>query len=247
MAKRTLAILGACGGIGQALVNDSLAQGYEVIALDLPASFKRQALDSAVHCLDVDATSHTSLKRAADSIKASHGIIDGFVNLCGFADEDADLVGRDETSWRAILDVNLNAAFFSTEALAPLIKPGGSIVQMGSDLGLVPRPGYGPYAVSKAGISMLTRQLAIELAPDIRVNCVSSTAVDTAFLRGGTGKATDDEPLRFDVAAYEQQTPLKRIAKATDISGPILFLLSDAAAYMTGQTLHVNGGRFMAV
>lgn len=247
MTQRTLAILGACGGIGRALVADALAQGYDVFALDLQQSLNSYDLGSEVQCIDVDARSQDSLKRAAAHIKANHGRIDGFVNLCGFADEDANVVDRDEATWRDILDVNLNAAFFSASALAPLVKPGGSIVQMGSDLGYVPRPGYGPYAVSKAGISMLTRQLAIELAPDIRVNCVSSTAVDTAFLRGGMGKATGDEPLRFDVEAYEQQTPLKRIATAQDISGPILFLLSDAAAYMTGQTLHVNGGRFMAV
>lgn len=247
MAQRTIVILGARGGIGQVLVKDSLAQDYDVIALDLPQSLERYALGSAVQCIGVDAASQSSLERAADSIRASHGRIDGFVNLCGFADEDAALLERDQASWHDILDVNLNAAFFSAKAIAPLVRPGGSIVQMGSDLGLVPRPGYGPYAVSKAGISMLTRQLAIELAPDIRVNCVSSTAVDTAFLRGGTGRASGDDPLRFDVAAYEQQTPLKRIAKPEDISGPILFLLSEAASYMTGQTIHVNGGRFMAV
>ncbi|MEM9878022.1 MAG: SDR family oxidoreductase, partial [Pseudomonadota bacterium] len=218
-----------------------------VIALDLEASFKRHALGSSVTCIAVDATRQDSLEDAAQTIRSSHGAIDGFVNLCGFADEDADLMDRSEASWRAILDVNLNAAFFSAIALAPLIQPGGSIVQMGSDLGLLPRPGYGPYAISKAGISMLTRQLASELAPGIRVNCVSSTAVDTEFLRGGTGHAKGDEPLRLDVEAYAQQIPLKRIAKPADISGPILFLLSDAAAYMTGQTLHVNGGRFMAV
>lgn len=247
MTQPILVILGACGGIGRALVKTSLERGFRVIALDMDASLEMHPLDGVADCIAVDAANESTLMKAADHIAAHHDTIDGFVNLCGFADEATDMTDRTNTSWRAILDVNLDAAFFSAAAIAPLIKKGGSIVQMGSDLGILPRPGYGPYGVSKAGISMLTRQLAIELAPDIRVNCVSSSAVDTEFLRGGTGRTAGVEEMRFNLSDYEGQTPLKRIATPQDITGPILFLLSDAAAFMTGQTIHVNGGRYMAV
>jgi 3-oxoacyl-[acyl-carrier protein] reductase len=119
------------------------------------------------------------------------------------------------------------------------------VVQIGSGLGHFARPGYGPYAIAKAGIAALTRQMALELAPDIRVNTVAPSAVDTAFLRGGTGRSSEDAPLRLDLNAYEANIPMRRVAVPSDVTGPILFLLSDQARYITGQTLHVNGGAFM--
>jgi len=91
----------------------------------------------------------------------------------------------------------------------------------------------------------MTRQMAIELAPDVRVNCVAPSAVDTSFLRGGTGRSNEDETVRLDLQAYASAIPLKRIAAPADVTGPILFLLSENAAYMTGQVLHVNGGAYM--
>ena len=111
-------------------------------------------------------------------------------------------------------------------------------------LGHRPRPGYGPYALSKAGIAALTRQLALEMAPDVRVNCVSPTAVDTAFQRGGTGRSDEKAPDAIDYDAYARAVPLGRIAVPEDVTGPIFFLLSDQAAYITGQVLHVNGGAY---
>lgn len=246
MTQPVLVILGACGGIGRALVSSALAQGYAVIGLDMTASLEQHPLDDRVTGFDVDATSLASLKGAAKDIAKHCGRIDGFVNLCGYADEDSNLMDRSEASWRSIMDVNLDAAFYSISAIAPLVKEGGAIVQMGSDLGMLARPGYGPYGISKAGISMLTRQLAMELAPKTRVNCVSSSAVDTDFLRGGTGRMTGEDTVRLSLDDYVQQTPLERLAAPEDITGVILFLLSDAASFVTGQTIHVNGGRYMA-
>jgi len=169
----------------------------------------------------------------------------GFVNLCGFVTGDGPLVSRAPSEWHEVMSGNLNAAFFAARAFAPRMAPGGAMVQVGSGLGHLARPGYGPYAIAKAGIAALTRQMAIEMAPGIRVNCVAPSAVDTAFLRGGTGRSDEDEAVRLDIDAYSAAIPLKRIAGPTDVTGPILFLLSDAAAYITGQVLHVNGGAFM--
>ena len=116
----------------------------------------------------------------------------------------------------------------------------------GFDLALKPTPGYGPYSVSKAGILALTRLLAQEGAPVVRANAIAPSAVDTAFLRGGTGRGGDDATsARLDLDAYLKTVPLGRLATAEDVVGPILFLLSNASAYVTGQTLHVNGGLLM--
>ena len=99
--------------------------------------------------------------------------------------------------------------------------------------------------MSEAGIAAMTRQLALELAPKCRVNCVAPSAVNTAFLRGGTGRSDEQQAERLDREAYAKTIPLGRIAEPRDITGPIQFLLSPAAGYVTGQVLQVNGGTYM--
>ena len=87
--------------------------------------------------------------------------------------------------------------------------------------------------------------MALEHAPDIRGNCVAPSAVDIAFLCGGTGRSDEAQDAAIDIPAYACAIPLGRIAIPEDVTGPILFLLSDEAGYITGQVLHVNGGVFM--
>ena len=87
--------------------------------------------------------------------------------------------------------------------------------------------------------------MALEAAPRVRVNAVAPAAVDTAFLRGGTGRSNEDKPLSLNVEKYIQTTPLARMASPQDIVGPIMFLLGPDSNFMTGQTLWVNGGGYM--
>ena len=98
---------------------------------------------------------------------------------------------------------------------------------------------------SKAGLVNLTKTLALEAAPKVRVNAVGPAAVDTAFLRGGTGRSEENEPVSLDIKSYVQMTPLARMATPQDIVGPIMFLLGEDSKFMTGQTLWVNGGGYM--
>ena len=112
--------------------------------------------------------------------------------------------------------------------------------------------GTGTYSAAKAGLIALARGLAKENAPDVRANCIAPGAVDTAFLRGGTGRGGDtapknerDFPAGMDNRAMLATIPLGRIAVTDDIVGPILFLLSEKSRFMTGQTLYINGGRLM--
>ena len=235
-----LAVLGGCGGIGRVLVAEALTAGYTPIVLDLPVSIERHPLD--VETLPVDASSASDMARAARSLPLD---LAGFVNLCGFMSEAQPVAETSPDIWETVLTGNLTAAYHAAQAIVPRMSAGGAIVLIGSGLGHLARPGYGPYAISKAGIAALIRQLALELAPAVRVNCVAPSAVDTAFLRGGTGKSDETAALRLDLDAYAQVIPLQRIATAEDVTGPVLFLLSDQARYITGQVLHVNGGTFM--
>lgn len=235
-----IVILGGCGGIGRVLVADAVNEGYEVLVVDLHSSIEAHPVDAPT--LSADATSVSELERAADALPTD---IVGFVNLVGFMDQNCRVLDTSPERWEAILNGNLTANYNATKAFRAKMRQGASIVMTGSGLGHFARPGYGAYAISKAGVAALTRQLALELAPHIRVNCVAPSAVDTAFLRGGTGRSDENQEMRIDLNEYCKQIPLKRIAKPADISGPILFLLSDSSRYMTGQVLHVNGGTYM--
>jgi 3-oxoacyl-[acyl-carrier protein] reductase len=91
----------------------------------------------------------------------------------------------------------------------------------------------------------LTKTFALEHAPRVRANAVAPGPVDTAFLRGGTGRSNEDAAPNIDIDAFKALTPMRRIAVPDDIAGPVLFLLGPGSGYMTGQTLWVNGGAYM--
>ena len=238
--KKSIVILGGCGGIGRALVEQLNELNFEPIVFDLEKSIKKHSVDCV--CIPVDATEWQSIKDASNEI---HSEVYGFVNLVGFMSDNVSLIDTKTETWNEVISGNLESVFLSAKALSGKIREGGSIVLTSSGLGHFARPGYGPYAIAKAGVSAIVRQLALELSPQIRVNAVAPAAVDTAFLRGGTGRSSENEPPRFDHEKYAEAIPLRRIAVPKDITGPIIFLLSEEASYITGQTIHVNGGSYM--
>lgn len=246
---RRVAIFGGCGGIGKALVQALIDKGAVPIVFDLPASIQRHGVPGGVLAHSVDASDPESVKRAVGELATQLDAIDGLVNLVGFSRERLPVSDIPDELWNEVIDGNLRSAFFIARAVLPLLRKGNdpAIVNISSGLALKPTPGYGPYSVSKAGVLALTRLLAQENAPTVRANAVAPSAVDTAFLRGGTGRGGDegDKSVRLDLGAYLRTVPLGRLATATDVVGPILFLLSRQSAYVTGQTLHVNGGLLM--
>jgi len=243
---RRLAVLGGAGGIGRAMVARAVAEGWRVTVFDLPASLARHAVPDGVRAIPVDGSDAASVTRAFAAV-AEEGGLEGFVNLAGFASPLNRLEATEPAIWDEVVTGNLRTAFLSARAALPLLARGDApaMVLMVSGLGAFTRPGYGPYAACKAAMVSMTKTLALEAAPTIRVNAVGPGAVDTAFLRGGTGRSEEDQPLRLDVAAYSNAIPLKRIAVAEDVVGPTLFLLGPDSAYMTGQVLWVNGGAYM--
>ena len=118
---------------------------------------------------------------------------------------------------------------------------------MSSGLGFGGMKNYAPYSAAKAAIVSLSKTLANELAPTIRVNCVAPGAVQTAFLSGGLGHGgkIGKTAKRVDLAAYKKLVPLGTVATPEEIAAPIMFLLSEGAKHITGETLHVNGGAMM--
>ena len=238
-------MLGGCGGIGRSIVERAREQGYDVAVLDLPASLAAHPAPEGTLCIAVDATQDEQVVEAARTLREHERTLMGFVNTCGFLTQRVPTLETPPDDWSVTLEGNLSSAFYSVRYFAPMISPGGAIVMTGSGLGASPRPDYGAYAVAKAGIAALTRQLALELAPNLRVNCVAPSAVDTAFLTGGTGRSQKSDTPILDRDAVAASIPLQRLATPEDIADPILFLLSEHARYITGHTLYVNGGAFM--
>lgn len=244
-AGRRIAVLGAAGGIGRALVDAALAEGCEVAGLDLPASLAGWTPPPGVRTFAIDATNEGSVRAAFAELAAVFDGLDGFVNLAGFTAARAPLAETDLATFEEVTAGNLTSAFLGAKAALPLLRKGVSpaMVLVSSGLALKPTPGYGPYSAAKAGVLALTRLLAQENAPLVRVNAVAPGAVETPFLTGGTGRSAREG--NFEREAYVRQVPLARMAGPADIVGPIMFLLGPASAYVTGQTLHVNGGLLM--
>ncbi len=244
-----IAIVGGCGGIGRALVNASLEIGLKVAVLDLPSSLQRHAPPNTCLQHAVDATDEESVAAAFDAIDQSWGNLDAMVNLCGFTNEFEPVAEMTTETWDEITDGNLRSAFLCARAALPLLKKSGNgaIINTASGLAYKGLPGTSPYGAAKAGVIALSKSLANENAPDIRVNVIAPGAVDTAFLRGGTSRTGEDDssPTHIDTVRYADATPLKRLAVADDVVAPILFLSGHAARFITGQVIHINGGGFM--
>jgi NAD(P)-dependent dehydrogenase (short-subunit alcohol dehydrogenase family) len=244
LGLRRLAILGGAGGIGRALVARAVTEGWQVHVLDLPASLDRHGTPDGVAAIPLDGKDEASVAAAFAQLPEA---LEGFVNLAGFVAAMKPLADIEPEFWDEVIAGNLRTAYLTARAALPLLARGAqpAMVQMVSGLAAFTRPHYGPYAASKAAIVSLTKTLAIEAAPAIRVNAVGPGAVDTAFLRGGTGRSDEAAPLRLDVAAYSATIPLRRIGVTEDVVGPVMFLLGPGSAYMTGQVLWVNGGAYM--
>lgn len=241
--KRRLAVIGGCGGIGRTLTNRALAEGWQVTVFDLQASLDRHPLPQAVSPVAIDLKDEQSIKSAFDEL----GPIDGLVNLAGFMSSHQTLEQTSFAEFDEVMAGNFRGAFITSKLALPLLRLGTnpSMVHFVSGLATNVRPGYGPYGAAKAAMINMTKTLALEAAPKIRVNAVGPAAVDTAFLRGGTGRSSEDNKPHLDIDAYVAMTPLARMATPDDVVGPTMFLLNRDSSFMTGQVLWVNGGGYM--
>ncbi len=146
------------------------------------------------------------------------------------------------------MDINLRAAFLCARFALPHLQRSDDpcIINVSSSLAFNPNKGFAAYVASKGGLVSFTKALAMENAPRVRANVVAPSAVDTEFLYGGTATPdanVDDHIFKSKLSSYVSGIPLERLAEPADVVGPILFLAGPGARYMTGQVLHVNGGR----
>jgi NAD(P)-dependent dehydrogenase (short-subunit alcohol dehydrogenase family) len=244
-----MVIAGGCGGIGRELVAQAAASGTEVIVLDLPQSIRDDTKVEGARYVGFDAADPAAIEAAVADVARQWDRVDSFVFLCGYPIlPRRPLAEVSLNQWNHLMAVNMTSAYLLANALLPMLRKSeqAAIVTVASSLAYQVMPGMGAYASSKGGLVSLTKALAMECAPRVRANVVAPGAVETDFLAGGTGKAESEADRSwFDAMAekYVATVPLGRVAMPADVVGPILFLAGPASGYMTGQVLHLNGGR----
>ncbi|WP_213571077.1 SDR family oxidoreductase [Rhodococcus sp. USK13] len=248
MEGERIIVVGGAGAVGLTYVDLAVSRGATVAVLDLPVSLDRATLPDEVLRYSVDVTSRSDVDLAVEDLTGRWGAANGLVYLSGYAlspPRPAPDVTDDE--WASILDVNLAGAFRCSTSALQLLRAGqGAIVLVSSAMAFGPVAGFAPYIASKAGMIGLTRALALEFAPEVRVNAIAPSAMDTPFVTGGsTAPGTRDVESWFDPSTFANGIPMGRLADTADCVGAIDFLLSESSAFITGQVLPINGGRFM--
>ncbi len=244
-ANKLVLITGASRGIGFATAKEFLARGARVAV----NGRSEQSVAAAITALGggdrlIAAPGGVDTAEGCESIVhtaiAGLGGLDVLVNNAGVC-IDSTIENIDEAVWNETLNVNLKGTFFCVRtALPALRKNGGAIVNMASVSGLRGSTEGAAYSASKGGVVNLTRALATELAPDIRVNCVCPGWVDTDMLRRDYVDLADD-PAAAEREAIEE-APLKRVATPEEIAKAIAYLASHDARFMTGVALPMDGG-----
>lgn len=243
MTGRTVAVTGAGTGIGAAIGSAFAGAGAAVYLLDIDAAAidRLAGLLSSATSLHCDVTSEESIDAAFTAIEAEHGRLDVLVNNAGGFGIQRRLEDTSPEEWRNLLELNLTSVFLCVRRALPLLRRSdqGRIVNLGSLAGQTAGYRTAPaYAAAKAGVHALTRVLAHELASEgITVNALAPSAVMTERIR----RLRDEE----ERAATAASIPLGRYQEPEEVAAWVLFLASGQTAFVTGQTIGVNGGRFM--
>ena len=242
MQGKVAIVTGAGSGIGRATALRLGAEGAQVACVDLGIDGAREtaraidALRSQALALAVDVTDAAACARMLADTLARFGRLTTLVNSAGVRPVAADTTPPPE-EWRRVIEVNLTGTYLPSRAALPALRASGagSITNLASIYGLVGGSMAPSYAASKGGVANLTRQLALNWAPAVRVNCVCPGVIETPMT----------ESLRRDPAWTEQilrRYPLGRFGQPEEIAAAILYLASDEAAYVTGVALPVDGG-----
>lgn len=241
LTGKTALITGATGGIGRQIAKKMYAQGATLALTDMNMdalkAFQAE-LGDRVFVYSANLTDSDSLNELVKKAEADMGKIDILVNNAGITKDGLAMRMTDE-QWQMVLDINLTAGFKLARAVVPgmMKRRFGRIIGMASIVGVTGNAGQANYSASKAGLIAMSKCMAQELASrNITLNCIAPGFIKTAM----TDALTDDVR-----AQLLKEVPMGRLGTAEDIANAAVFLASDEAGYVTGQTIHVNGGMVM--
>ncbi len=242
LAGKTALITGASGGIGAAVAKALHGAGATIAISGTRAAvldeLKAALGGERVHVVTCNLSSSEDVEKLIPAAEAAMGGLDILVNNAGITRDGLAMRMKDE-DWQAVIDVNLTSSFRLARAAMKLMmkKRWGRIVSITSVVGVTGNPGQANYVASKAGLIGMSKSLAQELASrNVTVNCVAPGFIATAMTEALNDKQKE---------AILGRIPAGRMGSSDDIAAAVLYLASEEAGYVTGQTLHVNGGMAM--
>ena len=239
--NKKILITGATGGIGGALVKKFLSLDGTVLA----TGTNTEKLDSLkkefpnINVLKFDISDHSKIEDFIENVTSQLVGLDVLVNNAGITMDNLSLRMKDD-EWKKVIDINLNSTFYLCKhAIKKMLKNKyGRIVNITSIVGHTGNLGQANYSASKAGMVAMSKSLAIEYAKkNITINCVSPGFIQSKMT---------DKIVESIKAVLTSRIPMSKLGTGEDVSNTVAFLSSDAASYITGETIHVNGGMYMA-
>jgi 3-oxoacyl-[acyl-carrier protein] reductase len=243
LEEKKAIVTGGASGFGAEIARVFAREGASVLILDRNKAGAEAVASEigglALHC---DVTRRSDIVAAVQFAIEKFGGVDLMVNNAGWCYANKPMLDASEEEFDRVYDVNVKSIFHVAHAVIPHMRArkAGVIINIGSTGGIRPRPGLTWYNGSKAAVNMLSRSMAVELAPDnIRVNCVAPVIGVTGLLESFMGMPDTPE----NRAKFVATIPLGRLTNPSDVAGACLYLASDEASFITGVVLEVDGGR----
>jgi len=244
--NKVAVITGGAGGIGQAVADRFAKDNHRVVILDVneeagkqvAADFRQRSVEISFHRADL--TEETEVEVIFEKIKAAYSRIDVLVNVAGGSMHRHRVEEFPLKDWQTVVDANLTSTFLCCRAVVGTMRnqKSGAVVNISSDIAFSGSENRSAYAAAKAGVLGLTKTLALELATfGVRVNAVAPGRIATPRVRAAYSDQEWEES--------NKRIPTGHPGGPEDVAEAVAFLASDAAKHMTGQTVHVNGGRIM--
>lgn len=238
-------VTGAASGFGAGIARAYIREGAKVLIADInivAAEALAQELGGSAAAVACDITNAGQIQHAVDFCQERFGIPDIVVNNAGTTHRNQPMLEVDEETFDRVFNVNVKSIYLMTRAVLPLMRQRrqGVILNVGSTAGIRPRPGLTWYNGSKGAVNLMSKSMAVELAPDnIRVNVICPVMGATALLEDFMGMPDTPE----NRARFTATVPLGRLCEPSDVANVAVFLASDPAAFLTGVEMPVDGGR----